>query len=143
MLAASLDMKPGVMNYKSPEFCFQSFEMWCQRRMEISCTDRVRHEEVSHTTKEEKNIPRTISKRKANWIDHIPPRICLLKHVIDGKREARIGVMGRRGRRGKQLLADFKENRGYCELKKEALDHTVWRGAFGTGYGPVGRLQNE
>jgi hypothetical protein len=32
------------------------FEMWCWRRMEISWTDRVRNEEVSHRVKEERNI---------------------------------------------------------------------------------------
>jgi hypothetical protein len=29
----------------------------------------------------------TIKRRKANWIDHILHRSCLLKHVIEGKRE--------------------------------------------------------
>jgi hypothetical protein len=35
-------------------------------------------------------------------------RNCLLKHVIEGKIEGRIGVTGRRGRRHKQLLSDLK-----------------------------------
>jgi hypothetical protein len=38
---------------------------------------------------------------------------CLVKHVIVGKIEGRIEVMGRRGRRWKQLLDDIKETRGY------------------------------
>jgi hypothetical protein len=36
-------------------------------------------------------------------------RNCLLKHVIEGKIKGRIEVMGRRGRRCKQLLDDLKE----------------------------------
>jgi hypothetical protein len=41
--------------------------MWCWGRMEkISWTDRVRNEEVLHRVKEERNILRTIKRRKAN-----------------------------------------------------------------------------
>jgi len=46
-------------------------------------------------------------------------------------------VMGRRGRRRKQPLDDLKEKRGYCNLKEEALELSVWRTGFGRGYGPV------
>jgi hypothetical protein len=52
-------------------------------------TDRVRSEEVLHTVKEEMNIVHTVKRRKANWIGHILPRNCLLKHVIEGKMEGR------------------------------------------------------
>jgi hypothetical protein len=86
----------------------ESFEMWCWRRMEkLSWTDRVRNEEVLHTVKG-RNIVHTIKSRKANWIGHILRRNCLLKHVIEGKLEARIEVTGRRGRRRKQPLDDFR-----------------------------------
>jgi len=47
--------------------------------------------------------------------------------------------MGRRGRRRKQLLDDLKEKRGYCKLKEEALDGTLWGTRFGRGCGPVVR----
>ena len=43
----------------------------------------------------------------------------------------------RRGRRRKKLLDDLKDRRGYCRLKEEALDRTVWRNRFGGGFGPV------
>ena len=46
---------------------------------------------------------------------------------------------GRRGRRDKQLLVDFKETRGYWKLKQEALDRTVWRIGFGRGCEPYAR----
>ena len=45
----------------------------------------------------------------------------------------------RRGRRRKKLLDDLKDRRGYCQLKEEALDHTMWRNRFGRGFGPVVR----
>jgi hypothetical protein len=87
--------------------------------------------------KEERNIVHTIKRRKANWIGHILRRKCLLKHVIEGTLEGRIGMTGRRGRRRKQLLDDLKENIRYCKLKEEALDRILWRTRFGRGYGPV------
>jgi hypothetical protein len=46
-------------------------------------------------------------------------------------------VTGRSGRRRKHLLDDLKEKRGYWKLKEEALDRTLWRTRFGTGYGIV------
>jgi hypothetical protein len=71
----------------------ESSDMWCWRRLEkISWTDHVRNEEVLHRVKEERNIVHTIKRRKANWIDHILRRNCLLKHVIEGKLEGRIDV---------------------------------------------------
>jgi hypothetical protein len=119
-------------------------EMWCWRRMEkISWTDRVRNEEVLHRVKEESNIVHTIKRRKANWIGHILSGNCLLKHVIEGKIEGRIEMMGRRGRRRKQLLDDLKEKRRFCKLKEEALDRTLWRTRCGRGYGPVVRQTAE
>jgi hypothetical protein len=35
--------------------------------------------------KEQRNIVHEISKRKANWIDHILRRNCFLQRVIEGK----------------------------------------------------------
>jgi len=43
----------------------------------------------------------------------------------------------RQGRRRKNLLDDLKDRRGYCELKEEALDRTMWRNRFARGFGPV------
>jgi hypothetical protein len=48
-------------------------------------------------------------------------------------------VTGRLGRRRRKLLDDLEERRGYCHLKLEALDRTVWRAGFGRGFGPVVR----
>jgi hypothetical protein len=50
----------------------------------------VRNEEVLHWVKEERNILLTVNRRKANWIDHVLRRSCLLKHVMEGKIEEKI-----------------------------------------------------
>ena len=78
-----------------------------------------------------------IIKRKANWIGHILRRNCLLKQVIKGKIKGQIEVTRRQGRKRKKLLDDLKDRRGYCELKEEALDRTMWRNCFARGFGPV------
>ena len=78
----------------------------------ISWTDHVRNEEILHIVKEEENILYAIQIRKADWIGYKLNRNCLLRYVIDGKIEERVQVMGRRGGRRKQLLADLKEMRG-------------------------------
>jgi hypothetical protein len=118
----------------------ESFQIWCWRRKEkISWTHRVRNKDVLHRVKEDRNILRTIKRRKANWIGHILRRNCLLKHVIEGKLEVRIEMTGRRGRSRKQLLDDLKEKRRYWKLKEEALDRILCRTRFGGDYGPVVR----
>ena len=129
----------------------ESFEMWCWRRMEkISWTDHVRNEEVLLRVNEQRNILHEIKqkanwighilrriKQKANWIGHILRRNCLLQQVIEGKIKGQIEVTRRRGRRHKKLLDELKDRRGYCQLKEEALDRTMWRNRFGRGFGPV------
>ena len=59
------------------------------------------------------------------------------QQVIEGKKKGQIEVIRRRGRRRKKLLYDLKDRRGYCRLKEEALDRTMWRNRFGRGFGPV------
>ena len=49
----------------------------------------------------------------------------------------------RRGRRRKKLLDDLREGTGYCHMKGEALNRTVWRNRFGGGIGPVIRQTAE
>jgi len=46
-------------------------------------------------------------------------------------------VTRRQGRRRKKFLDELKDRRGYCELKGEALDRTMWRNRFARGFGPV------
>jgi hypothetical protein len=109
----------------------------------ISWTDSVKNGEVLHRVKEETNIMGSRKRRKANWIGHVLLRNCLLKYVVEGNIEGRIRVMGRRGRRRKQLMLDLKEKVGHWKLKQEALDRTVWRTRLGRGSEPVVRQITE
>ena len=114
--------------------------MWCWKRIEkISLTDHVRNEKVLFRVNEQRNILHEIRKRKANWIGHILPRNYLIQQVIEGKIKGQIEVTRRRGRRRKEVLDDVNDRRGYCQLKEEALDRTMWRNRFGRGFGPVAR----
>jgi hypothetical protein len=70
------------------------------------------------------------NKKKANWIGHLWGRNCLLKHVIEGKIEGGIEMMGRPGRRYNQVLDGFKEVRRYWKLKEEVLDCPLQRTCF-------------
>jgi hypothetical protein len=71
---------------------------------------------------DERNIRKTIKGRKANWSGHVLRRNCLLKSGVEGRR---IEVIGRRGRRRKQLLDDLEVKKGCWKLKKEALGRTI------------------
>ena len=112
--------------------------MCCWRRVDkLSWAVHVRNEEMLLRVNEQRNILHEIRKQKANWIGHILRRNCLLQQVIEGKIKGQIEVTRRRGRRRKKLLDDLKDRRGYCQLKEEALDRTIWRNRFGRGFGPV------
>jgi hypothetical protein len=105
----------------------------------ISWIDHMKNEEVLQRITKDRNVLQTMKVRKANWIDHILRRNCILKHVIEGNIDGGIEVTGRRGRRRKKLTDDLKEKREYWKLKEKALDRIVWRIRFGRGYGPVVR----
>ena len=68
-----------------------------------------------------KILHKTKTRKKANWIGHILLRNCLLTHIVDGKKEGKIEVTGREGRRCRQLLDDLKEKRKYYKLILDAL----------------------
>jgi len=103
----------------------------------ISWTDRVRNEGVLLRSNEQRNILHEIRKRKSNWIGHILRINSLPQQVIEGKIKGQIEVTRRRGRRRKKLLNDLKDRRGYCQLKEEALNRTMWRNRFARRFGPV------
>jgi len=105
----------------------------------ISWTDHVRNEEVLLRGNEQRNILHEIRKREDSWIGYILRRNYLLTQVIEGKIKGEMEVIRREGRRRKKPLDDLEERRGYCHLKEEALDRTMWRNRFGGGFGPVVR----
>jgi hypothetical protein len=105
-------------------------------------TDRVISEEL-HRIKEKRNIVYRVKRRKAKLIGPILCRKCRLRYVIEGKIKGITEVTGRRRKRRKQLLDDLNEKRGYCKLKEEALDRTLWRTGFGRFYGLAVRQTTE
>jgi hypothetical protein len=107
-----------------------------------SWTTHVKNE-VLHRVKGDRHILQTIKGRKANWNGYTLRRNCLVKHVMEDQTEGSLEVTGRRGRRHRQLLDDFKKMRGHYKLKEEALDHTLWRTGFGRGCGTVVRQTAE
>jgi hypothetical protein len=109
----------------------------------ISWTEHVRNEKVLLRVKEQGNILHETRKRKANWIDHILHRNCLLQRVIEGKTKWGREVTRRRWWRRRKLLDDLKERREYSHLKEESLDCTMWRARFGRSFGPVVRQTTE
>ena len=68
----------------------------------------MRNEGILHRVKEKRDMLEIIKRSQTNWIGHILRRNRLLKYVIVEEIEGRIKVTGRRGRRRKQLLNDFK-----------------------------------
>jgi hypothetical protein len=98
--------------------------------------------EVLHRIKKERNILRTLKRRKANRIGYILHRNCLLKHIIEGTIEEEMEVTGIQGRRCKHIQGDLRNER-IMELIGEALDRTVCRTGFGRGCGPLVRQTKE
>jgi len=76
---------------------------WWKKLGKINWNYRVGNEVMLQRAKEEGNTGHKIKRRKANWIGHILGRKCLLQHIMEVKKEGRINVTGRRGRRRKKL----------------------------------------
>ena len=82
-------------------------------RMEkIKWSEKVTNEQVLDLIGEKKTLLNDILRRKANWIDHILRRNCLLHNAIEGHMTEVKGV----GRRT-QLLDDLRNRRRYQEIK--------------------------
>ena len=77
--------------------------------------------------KKDGKILRAIKRKVANWTGHVLRRNCRIKHAIEGKIAGSIEVMGRRERRGKQLLDGLKERRGCWKLKEQVLARARWK----------------
>jgi hypothetical protein len=81
----------------------ESLEMWCCR---------------SITKNQGRNeYPTYIKKRKINCVGNIMRKNDLLKHVIEGQIEGKIGLTGRRGGRRNNLWMIFRKGR-LLEIQK-------------------------
>ena len=92
----------------------------------IKCSEKVTNEQVLDRIGEKRTLLKNILRRKANWIDHIMRRNCLLHDAIEGQMTEVKGV----GRRRTQLLDDLRNRRRCWELKEEAEDRKRWRRQF-------------
>ena len=101
----------------------EAFEMWIWRRMEkISWKDLKTNDEVLLLVGEERNLVKTIEKRKKNWIGHIVRGNGLLKLVLEGRMEGKRP----RGRPRIGMIDELKEG-SYVNMKRRAEDREKWR----------------
>ena len=83
---------------------------------------------ISYDRIEEKRaLLNNIQSRKANWIDHILRRNCLLHDAVQGQM-AEVKGVGRRTR----LLNNLRNKRSYWELKEKAEDQKQCKQNFST-----------
>jgi len=77
-----------------------------------------------------------IKRGKTDWIGYILRINCLLSRTVEGKKEGDVEGTGRRGRRCRELLNNFKKMRRRWKLKEKvlcviSLHHTPRRTRFG------------
>ena len=74
----------GIINFW---YTVASCWIFLHERMEkFIWTDHEKNVEEWQRVKEDRNILSAVKRRKTKWTGHILRRICLLKHVIEGKR---------------------------------------------------------
>jgi len=76
----------------------------------ISWTAHVSKEEVSSLVQEQRSLVHVIKQRQVNWIGHVLRHDCLLKTVVEGKKE------------GKRHEETKKENVGPTHEAREQED---------------------
>jgi hypothetical protein len=112
---------------KADERRLEAFEMWTWRRMEkIKWTDKVSNKKVLEKVGEERQLIRTIRKRKSNWIGHILRGEGIIRQALEGTVKGRTA----KGRRRMKLVDELKRGVTYAELKVHALDREQWRLMF-------------
>jgi hypothetical protein len=100
---------------------FESFKMWCWRRMEkMKWSENVINEVVPEHVGEKRTLLNNILHRKANCISHI------LRNGLYDAIEGHVTEVKGVARRRTQLLDDLR-NRKYWELKEEAEDRKKWK----------------
>jgi len=106
--------------------------------MEISSTDRVEKEEALHRVRKESSVLQKIKPRKDNRIGHTYHRLCILKHLIEGK----FKVL-EEGEDVSSYRIHLRQREKNWNLKDEAVDCTFWRIRFGRGYGHAVRQTKQ
>jgi hypothetical protein len=73
--------------------------MWCLEKDGEYRVDRCCEIEVLFKLKEKRNSVHKIKRRKDNWIGHVLPRNCLLKHVTEKKKNKGKFISNRKTRK--------------------------------------------
>lgn len=61
------------------------FKCGAGRTERFGWPERVKNEKVLHIVMEERKILGAVKRLSASWIDHILPRKCILRHIIQGQ----------------------------------------------------------
>jgi hypothetical protein len=85
-----------------------------------------------------RNILQSIKSRKDNRIGHILRRNCLLKHIIEGKIEGRLGETEDNEQDVSSYWKDLRKREGAGSTRLLSLENSLSRGC-----GPVTRENTE
>ena len=99
----------------------EAFEMWTYRRMmKISWTSHTSNDEVLQMVGEERNLFKTVKKRKMEYFGHIMrgPKYNLLRLILNGKMEGKKWL-------GRKKLSWLRNIRQWTGLTAEQLFHTA------------------
>ncbi|XP_049833909.1 uncharacterized protein LOC126278101 [Schistocerca gregaria] len=104
----------------------EAFEMWCYRRMlKIRWTDKVRNEEVLRRIGEERNMWKTLIRRRDRMIGHLLRNEGMTSMVLEGAVEGK----KYRGRQRLEYIKQIIEDIGckcYSEMKRLAQERNSW-----------------
>lgn len=105
----------------------EAFEMWCYRRMmKIPWIDRVSNREVLERVGEERNIWKTVKKRRNRMVGHLLRHEGLVRDIL----EAEVGIKRRRGRPRLDYCSQIVRDVGcstFREMRRLAQDRKRWR----------------
>ena len=89
---------------------------------EVSWMEKKTNEEVLKTVGEERQLVKTIQRRKKNWIGHILHGDGLMKDVLEGRMEGKRP----RGRKRMGMIDELKQG-SFTEMKRRAENRMEWR----------------
>lgn len=105
----------------------EAFEMWCYRRMlKIKWTDKIKNEEVLSQIAEERNLWKTIQKRRDRFVGHLLRHDSLVRDVL----EAETGKVRKQGRPRLEYCSQIVKDVGcskFSEIRRLAQDRKAWR----------------
>ncbi|KAI5755057.1 hypothetical protein M8J77_013699 [Diaphorina citri] len=112
----------------------EAMEMWLWRRMtRTSWMERKRNEKILEEIGEERNLMKTLMKRKIKLVGHLLRHNDFITNILEGKVEGRRP----RGRPRKSYFEDIMklmDCNSYSQLKRSALDRSDWLQRQGSSF---------